>query len=263
MKITPPNFGYVEATVFRCGLPDTQHFRFVSSLRLRTCVMLTDSADNAFYHWLIENGVRVVHPLSSVGMGTQLGTFTAAQTEKKSPEMRTTSLSSTTRDHVLSATPSRSNFEGAAGADKVGGATAHGSDDGSMLFRNNSEDSLQAQQRVPLSPPFSSEVQQDLMSLSEPVMVSILQILTSSRHYPLLITCAKGRYRTGIVCGCFRKLQRWNLVSILEEYRLFAAGKGRAENEEFIELFDVDLVTGSDGGGGGPQQLQMQPTWGT
>lgn len=43
--------------------------------------------------------------------------------------------------------------------------------------------------------------------------------------------------------GCFRKLQKWNLTSILEEYRRFAGSKGRILNEQFIELFDIDLVS--------------------
>ncbi|AYU79388.1 Tyrosine phosphatase family [Leishmania donovani] len=82
-----------------------------------------------------------------------------------------------------------------------------------------------------------------LMTLSEAVVVSILHILLDPQYYPLLITCSKGRYRSGIVCGCLRKLQGWNLVSILEEYRRFAGNKSRADNEEFIELFDEELVS--------------------
>lgn len=42
--------------------------------------------------------------------------------------------------------------------------------------------------------------------------------------------------------GCLRKLQRWNLTSIFEEYRRYAGPKVRVLNEQFIELFDTDLV---------------------
>ncbi|KAL0491875.1 protein-tyrosine phosphatase [Acrasis kona] len=54
--------------------------------------------------------------------------------------------------------------------------------------------------------------------------------------------CNLGRHRTGTVVGCLRKLQRWNLTSILEEYRRYAGTKVRIQNEQFIELFDTDLV---------------------
>jgi tyrosine-protein phosphatase OCA1 len=64
-----------------------------------------------------------------------------------------------------------------------------------------------------------------------------------------------GRHRTGTVVGCWRKLQRWALSSILEEYRRYAGMKVRVLNEQvgvnsgemltqqFIELFDTDLVS--------------------
>ena len=42
--------------------------------------------------------------------------------------------------------------------------------------------------------------------------------------------------------GCLRKLQGWNLTSTLEEYRRHAGPKIRLLNEQFIELFDTDLV---------------------
>jgi tyrosine-protein phosphatase OCA1 len=46
----------------------------------------------------------------------------------------------------------------------------------------------------------------------------------------------------GTIVGCMRKLQRWNLTSIFEEYRRYAGPKVRLLNEQFIELFDTDLV---------------------
>lgn len=42
--------------------------------------------------------------------------------------------------------------------------------------------------------------------------------------------------------GCLRKLQRWTISSIFEEYRRYAGSKVRQMNEQFIELFDIDLV---------------------
>jgi len=41
--------------------------------------------------------------------------------------------------------------------------------------------------------------------------------------------------------GCLRRLQYWNLTSILEEMRAF--GSSHFSNEQFIELFDIDLIT--------------------
>jgi hypothetical protein len=43
--------------------------------------------------------------------------------------------------------------------------------------------------------------------------------------------------------GCLRRLQHWNLSSIIVEYRAYAGNKARYVNEQFIELFDIDWIT--------------------
>jgi tyrosine-protein phosphatase OCA1 len=93
------------------------------------------------------------------------------------------------------------------------------------------------------------------MTLPEPTVIELLQVLLDPVNYPVLVTCSTGRYRTGITLGCLRKLQGWNMTSILEEYRRFAGVKGRIENEEFMELFDVDSVTKVLPGGRKPSIL--------
>lgn len=45
----------------------------------------------------------------------------------------------------------------------------------------------------------------------------------------------------GVVIGCLRKLEKWSLVSIFEEFRRFTNAR-LVEHEQFIELFDTDLV---------------------
>ncbi|KAK8866530.1 tyrosine-protein phosphatase required for protection against superoxide stress (By similarity) [Tritrichomonas musculus] len=49
-------------------------------------------------------------------------------------------------------------------------------------------------------------------------------------------------HRTGTVIGCFRKLQNWSLSNIIEEFRRYTGLKPSSMHEQFIELFDTDLV---------------------
>eukprot|EP01137_Pigoraptor_chileana_P031897 Opistho-2@20430 len=78
--------------------------------------------------------------------------------------------------------------------------------------------------------------------ISEETVIEALKIILDPRNYPLHIMCNLGRHRTGTLVGCLRKLQRWNLTSIFEEYRRYAGSKVRLLNEQFIEFFDTDLV---------------------
>lgn len=78
--------------------------------------------------------------------------------------------------------------------------------------------------------------------MSEEVVLSALHLFLDTTTYPIYIMCSQGRHRTGTIIGCLRKLQRWNLTSIFEEYNRYAEGRGRLANEQFIELFDIDLI---------------------
>ncbi|ORY28291.1 protein-tyrosine phosphatase [Naematelia encephala] len=77
----------------------------------------------------------------------------------------------------------------------------------------------------------------------EPLIIRALTHLLQPETFPTLVCCNMGRHRSGTVVGCYRKLQRWALSSILEEYRRYAGMKVRVLNEQFIELFDTDLVS--------------------
>ncbi|CAG8645219.1 1281_t:CDS:2 [Paraglomus brasilianum] len=78
--------------------------------------------------------------------------------------------------------------------------------------------------------------------VTEEVVLEALELILDPRNHPMIVMCNLGRHRTGTIVGCLRKLQRWNLTSIFEEYRRYAGPKVRLLNEQFIELFDTDLV---------------------
>ncbi|KAI8910158.1 protein-tyrosine phosphatase, partial [Gorgonomyces haynaldii] len=69
-----------------------------------------------------------------------------------------------------------------------------------------------------------------------------LETILDSNTHPILIMCASGMHETGCLVGCLRKLQHWDFNSIVFEYRSFAGNKSRFVVEQFIELFDSDLV---------------------
>ena len=141
----------------RSSEPNLQHFPFLRTLQLRTCVVLVDDPNPLFMAWLRENGIRVEAPLEQQD-------------------------------------------------DKYNYGVGRG-------------------------------------ALSEQIVTYIVDLMLRPANLPMLITCAMGRYRTGVVVGCFRKVQRWSLTIILEEYRRFAgSGKARQEDEEFLETFDTELV---------------------
>ncbi|KAM1010280.1 hypothetical protein ACFX2C_045777 [Malus domestica] len=69
-----------------------------------------------------------------------------------------------------------------------------------------------------------------------------LKIVLDVRNHPVLIHCKRGKHRTGCLVGCLRKLQRWCLTSVFDEYQRFAAAKARVADQRFMEMFDVSSM---------------------
>ncbi|EGC37492.1 hypothetical protein DICPUDRAFT_22039, partial [Dictyostelium purpureum] len=90
----------------------------------------------------------------------------------------------------------------------------------------------------------SWKVDSNWKPLTDELIKECLEIVLNYDYYPLMITCTSGVHQTGVLVGCLRRLQNWNLTSILVEYKAFSGQSNtRYVNEQFIELFDVDLVT--------------------
>ncbi|KAI8082021.1 tyrosine phosphatase family-domain-containing protein [Thamnidium elegans] len=79
--------------------------------------------------------------------------------------------------------------------------------------------------------------------VSEELIKEGLELILDVDTHPILIMCTSGIHETGTLVGCLRKLEGWNFSSIVTEYRSYAGTKARYVNEQFIELFDLDLVT--------------------
>ncbi|RUS21121.1 tyrosine phosphatase family-domain-containing protein [Endogone sp. FLAS-F59071] len=79
--------------------------------------------------------------------------------------------------------------------------------------------------------------------VSDELIKEGLELVLDYSIYPVLVMCTSGIHETGTFFGCLRRLQNWNFTSIVMEYRSYASNKGRYMNEQFIELYDLDLVT--------------------
>ncbi|KAG0470629.1 hypothetical protein HPP92_016685 [Vanilla planifolia] len=77
------------------------------------------------------------------------------------------------------------------------------------------------------------------VNIPEETVHEALKVVLDTRNHPLLIHCKRGKHRTGCVVGCLRKLQKWCLSSVFDEYQLFAAAKARVSDKRFLERFDV------------------------
>ncbi|XP_039049155.1 tyrosine-protein phosphatase DSP1-like isoform X2 [Hibiscus syriacus] len=69
------------------------------------------------------------------------------------------------------------------------------------------------------------------VDIPEDTIREALRIVLDVRNHPVLIHCNRGKHRTGCLVGCLRKLQRWCLSSVFDEYQRFAAAKARVSDQ--------------------------------
>ncbi|KAJ4891503.1 Phosphotyrosine protein phosphatases superfamily protein [Raphanus sativus] len=85
----------------------------------------------------------------------------------------------------------------------------------------------------------NSKTSEPFVNIPDYKIREALKVLLDEKNHPLLIHCNRGKHRTGCLVGCMRKLQKWCLTSIFDEYQRFAAAKARVSDQRFMELFDV------------------------
>lgn len=78
-----------------------------------------------------------------------------------------------------------------------------------------------------------------MVNIPEETIREALKVVLDEKNRPLLIHCKRGKHRTGSLVGCLRKLQKWCLTSIFDEYQRYAAEKARVSDLRFMELFDI------------------------
>ena len=53
--------------------------------------------------------------------------------------------------------------------------------------------------------------------MSEELVLRGLRDVVDAAKYPLLLVDLYGKHSIGVLIGCLRKLQRWNLTSVLRD----------------------------------------------
>ena len=76
--------------------------------------------------------------------------------------------------------------------------------------------------------------------LDELVKLSLQYILNRDNH-PMLISSSSTLHLCTII-GCLRKMQGWDLCSIMDEFRRYTPDQTFSLYKNYIEMFDFDIV---------------------
>ena len=73
-----------------------------------------------------------------------------------------------------------------------------------------------------------------------------IRILVDPTAQPVLVHSLRGQSRVGVVMGCLRRLQRWSIAAVFEEYRRFAGPAATLLDLQVIELHEADGLWDDD-----------------
>ncbi|KAF9910935.1 hypothetical protein EC991_005109 [Linnemannia zychae] len=207
--LTPPEqFGIVEPGLYRSDTLHPSHFPFIRSLNLKTAILLTpELPSRAMSNFFEENQIRLID--------LALGSW----------------KNNTNNNNNGSSDLATTGGQGGAGGDNATGGSG-GAGSGANTFTLTASS-------IPAAPFQTSWWK----PLSEELIKEGLEMILDVNNYPIMVMDTSGIHEIGTFMGCLRRLQHWNLSSIIVEYRAYAGNKARYVNEQFIELFDIDWIT--------------------
>jgi tyrosine-protein phosphatase SIW14 len=84
--------------------------------------------------------------------------------------------------------------------------------------------------------------QEPFFTMDHSIVATALRTALDRHEHPVLIHSLRGQQRAGVLVGCLRRLQRWSLAAIFEEYRRYAGPSSSLLDLQYIELFDLSLA---------------------
>lgn len=105
--------------------------------------------------------------------------------------------------------------------------------DESLVHKNGTEDDLATDEGYR----YSLTDQDDLMLIKSQSIQRICKIMLDVSYHNVLLVD-----KTSVVIGILRKVQKWELSSIISEYRLFTGKNRNYFAETFLELINIRLI---------------------
>jgi tyrosine-protein phosphatase SIW14 len=86
-------------------------------------------------------------------------------------------------------------------------------------------------------------IKTDIVPISDEIITDALRAIANPINLPALVICKTGRIFSSVLVACLRKLQKWSLMSVLEEFRRYSIGSRMQQHlEQLVELYDIEQI---------------------
>ncbi|KAK8816082.1 hypothetical protein WA556_001028 [Blastocystis sp. ATCC 50177/Nand II] len=85
---------------------------------------------------------------------------------------------------------------------------------------------------------------EDWKPIQDDTVKRVLEVLLDDANKPCLVMCDDGFSKTGVIVGCYRRMQHWCVTSSIQEYRRFDHDSPTSFSAElYIEFFSPELLS--------------------
>lgn len=210
MLVPPDNFGMVEPGVYRCSKLEADHFPFLETLQLKSLVLLdAEKPPRTLRNFIESNNVELFR-LGGLKITNHYHTGESSSSNKDHDEDETNSLNGD-----LTSSSSKTQSE------------------------NGDEKDLNSHSIDLVSLDNSKSKSDQWMLIEKNLILGAFEILFNKTKHNLLLVDL-----TLTLVGILRKIQKWNLNSIVNEYRIYTGNSSKSNYyaQNFLELIQTELI---------------------
>lgn len=208
MLVTPDNFGLVEPGIYRCSKLELDNFPFLETLQLLSLVLLdAEKPPRALNDFILAHKIELF----------SLGRLKISNHHHTGAEV-SNSKDEDDDDDTLS-------------------TSSKGSDKGSTSINTQLEESKNAIEVISLN--INKNKNDQWMLIEKNLILRAFELLLNKHKHNILLVDS-----TATLIGILRKIQKWNFLSILNEYRIYSgsSSKNNYFAETFLELIQTELI---------------------
>lgn len=227
MLVPPAGFGIAEEGIYRCSKVETLNLSFLETLNLKTILFIGGQEPSKFFKEFfnrssIEWSLLRIADLSSASPTT---TLDQRRRMTRHPN-RSTSSNMGTEKGTNPNDQTESNNNSSTHEN-------HNSTIDDTIERMGTDNNQ--------GPTYILNDSADLMLIKSTCLGKAFKKLLNSANYNILLVD-----KTALVIGILRKIQKWNISSILNEYRLYSGKHSSYFAETFLELIDIRIEQSID-----------------
>lgn len=212
MLVPPASFGIAEEGIYRCSKVETLNLSFLEGLNLKTVIFVGGTEPSKFFKEFFTRS-------SIEWTAIRTADFSTVGSPLKN-DLSLVSPHSYQKMHSDEDTESRESL----------------GEDGESIHSGTSLTIGKNKVISPQKMAYHFSDSDDLMLIKSKSLQRIFEKLLDRKNYNTLLVD-----KTSLVIGILRKIQKWNISSIINEYRLFA-GKNRGYfAETFLEMIQIKI----------------------